>query len=184
RVVADVRAAVEDWPRMRERIRETATELEQRPPPVDPQELAEAKALLDWLEDDHFTFLGFREYALQTVDGEDALASVAGSGLGILRETERKPVSHSFAKLPPDVRRLAREPNLLNLTKANSRATVHRPAYLDYVGVKRFEDGEVHAERRFLGLYTSTAYSASPWQIPVLRRKVQRVVERSGFTKA
>src|SRR5207249_1412289 len=126
--------------------------------------------------------LGFREYELHAEGAEDVLSSVPGSGLGILRETELKPVSHSFAQLPPEVRRLAREPNLLNLTKANSRATVHRPAYLDYVGVKRFDDaGSVSGERRFLGLFTHTAYSASPWEIPVLRRKVERVVERSGF---
>ncbi|HEV8685680.1 MAG TPA: NAD-glutamate dehydrogenase [Gaiellaceae bacterium] len=183
RVLADVRVAVEDWPAMRERMGEIVAELGERPAPVDPDELAEAKALLDWMRDDHFTFLGYREYELSAQDGEDVLSSVLGSGLGILREKEQKPVSHSFAQLPPEVRRLAREPNVLNLTKANSRATVHRPAYLDYVGVKRFDDaGAVAGERRFLGLYTHTAYSASPWDIPVLRRKVERVVERSGFS--
>ena len=110
------------------------------------------------------------------------LRAVPDSGLGILRETDERPISSSFAQLPPEVRRLAREKNLLNLTKANSRATVHRPAYLDYIGVKRFDaTGEVVGERRFLGLYTHTAYSASPWEIPVLRRKAQRVVERSGL---
>ena len=117
-------------------------------------------------------------------DGEDVLRAVAGSGLGILRATDERPISVSFAQLPPEVRRLAREKNLLNLTKANSRATVHRPSYLDYVGVKRFDaDGEVAGERRFLGLYTHTAYSASPWEIPVLRRKAERVVERSGLLR-
>ena len=80
------------------------------------------------------------------------------------------------------MRRLARAKSLLTLTKANSRATVHRPAYLDYVGVKRFDAaGEVTSERRFLGLFTHTAYSASPWEIPLLRRKVENVVERSGL---
>jgi glutamate dehydrogenase len=182
RVLADVRGAVEDWPAMRDRIREVRAELDERPPPLDSEELDEAKALLEWIDDDHFTFLGYREYELHTQDGEDVLSSLPGSGLGILRETERRPVSRSFAQLPPEVRKLAREPNLLNLTKANSRATVHRPAYLDYVGVKRFDDaGAVCAERRFLGLYTHTAYSASPWEIPVLRRKVQRVLDRSGL---
>jgi glutamate dehydrogenase len=181
-VLADVNAAVEDWRPMRERVKEIVAELDVRPPPVDPDELAEAKALLEWMDDDHFTFLGYREYELRTRDGEDVLASVPESGLGILRETEEKPVSRSFALLPPEVRRRAREPNLLNLTKANSRATVHRPAYLDYVGVKRFnEAGAVSGERRFLGLYTHTAYRASPWEIPVLRRKAQGVVDRSGF---
>jgi glutamate dehydrogenase len=183
--LVDVRAAVEDWAPMRERIAEAAAELEDRPPPIASEELAEAKALLEWIGDHHFTFLGYREYELLTRDGEDVLEAVAGSGLGILREREHKPVSHSFSQLPPDVRRLAREPNLLNLTKANARATVHRPGYLDYVGVKRFDEhGAVVAERRFLGLYTSTAYSASPWQIPVLRRKVQGVLDRSGFAPA
>ena len=73
-------------------------------------------------------------------------------------------------------------PGLLTLTKANSRSTVHRPSYLDYVGVKRFdEDGNVIGERRFLGLYTHTAYRASPAEIPILRRKVAAVLERAGF---
>jgi len=182
RVLADVHAAVEDWPAMRERMREIVAELDERPPPVDPEELTEAKALLEWVADDNFTFLGYREYELHTHEGDDVLSSLPGSGLGILRETEGKPASHSFAQLPPEVRRRAREPNLLNLTKANSRATVHRPSYLDYVGVKRFDaTGAVSAERRFLGLYTHTAYKASPWEIPVLRRKAQRVVDRSGL---
>ena len=110
------------------------------------------------------------------------MRAVSGSGLGILRATDERPISVSFAQLPPEVRRLARQKTPLSLTKANSRATVHRPAYLDYVGVKRFDAaGEVSGERRFLGLYTHTAYSASPWEIPVLRRKAQRVVERSGL---
>jgi glutamate dehydrogenase len=182
RALADVHAAVEDWQGMRERIAATVAELDERPTPVPPEELAEAKALLEWMDDDQFTFLGYREYELHMRDGEDVLESVAGSGLGILRETEEKPVSHSFAQLPPEVRRRAREPNLLNLTKANSHATVHRPAYLDYVGVKTFDDtGGVSGERRFLGLYTHTAYRVSPWEIPVLRLKVQDVVDRSGF---
>src|SRR5207249_2628233 len=105
-----------------------------------------------------------------------------GSGLGILREQGAAPVSHSFAQLPPEVRRLARAKHLLNLTRANTRSTVHRPTYLDYVGVKRFdESGEVVSERRFLGLYTTAAYSASPSEIPVQRRKVRGVLDRAGF---
>ena len=134
------------------------------------------------MNDGHFTFLGYREYEILTEDGEDVLRAASGSGLGILRAADERPISVSFAQLPAEVRRLAREKNLLTLTKANSRATVHRPSYLDYVGVKRFDAaGEVAGERRFLGLYTHTAYSASPWEIPGLRRKAQRVVERSGL---
>jgi glutamate dehydrogenase len=182
RILGDVRAAVEDWPAIRERTHAVIAELAERPQPVDPEELSEARDLLAWMDDGHFTFLGYREYDILSEDGEDVLRSVSGSGLGILRDSGERPVSSSFAQLPPDARRLARAKHILNLTKANSRATVHKPVYLDYVGVKRFDDaGDVSGERRFLGLYTHTAYSADPWEIPVLRRKAQRVVDRAGL---
>ena len=91
-------------------------------------------------------------------------------------------VSTAYAKLPPAVRALAREPHVLVLTKANARSPVHRPSYLDYVGVKRFDDdGNVIGEHRFLGLYTTAAYREVSANIPVLRRKAQAVRDRAGF---
>src|SRR6266540_3903934 len=182
RVLDDVRASVEDWAPMIEQVGEILARYEDHPPTIDQVELAEAKALLEWIRDDNFTFLGYREYDLINEGGEDALRSVPGTGLGILRDHGDRPVSNSFAKLPHEVRRLARERHALTLTKANSRATVHRPSYLDYIGVKRFGDnGEVTGEWRFLGLYTSVAYNRSPREIPVLRRKVASVLERASL---
>ena len=182
RVLADVRAAFDDWGPMRERVREILTHLADEPPKVDPDELAEARSLLEWIDQGNFTFLGYRVYDLDDQGGEDVLRPVRGTGLGILRETADRPLSPSFAKLPPEVRRLAREPHLLVLTKANSKATVHRPSYLDYIGIKRFDaDGDVIGEWRFLGLYTSAAYNRNPREIPVLRRKVTRVLESAGL---
>ena len=182
RVLGDVRAAVEDWPQMRERVRGIVSELDEDAPPVDEDELDEARAFLEWIHDGNFTFLGYREYDLRPQDGEDVLRAVPESGLGVLREASSGSVSHSFARLPPEAKKLARAPHLLNLTKANSRSTVHRPSYLDYVGVKKFDaEGEVTGERRFLGLYTFSAYSASALEIPLVRRKVKGVLERAGF---
>jgi len=182
KTLADVKAAVEDWPEMRGRAKEIISVLEENPPDLEPEDLAETRAFLEWIDDNNFTFLGYREYDLTTQDGEEALCAVQDSGLGILRQKNSGPVSHSFAELPPEVRRLARTPKLLNLTKANSRATVHRPSYLDYIGIKKFdESGEVTGERRFLGLYTFTAYSSSAFDIPLVRRKVRYVLERAGF---
>jgi glutamate dehydrogenase len=182
-VLEQVRAAVEDWPEMRERVYSIVSELEENPPaPVEEDDLTEAAALLEWIADDHFTFLGYREYELLTEEGEDVLRNVPGTGLGILRETSPRPVSQSFAKLPPEVRRLAHEPYLLNLTKANSRAIIHRPSYMDYVGIKKFDEGgEVIGERRFLGLYTFSAYSMSVLDVPIVRRKARYVLDRAGF---
>ncbi|TDC46784.1 NAD-glutamate dehydrogenase [Jiangella ureilytica] len=179
-VLRDVREAIEDWPRMRQRAIDIADELEQVPSSIKDPEADEARELLRWLADDHFTFLGYREYQLDQVDGEDVLRAVTGTGLGVLRSDQD--LSGSFGKLPREVRAKAREKRLLVLTKANSKATVHRPAYLDYVGVKTFDAaGEVVGERRFLGLFTSAAYTESVLRIPVLRRKVHEVIEQAGF---
>jgi glutamate dehydrogenase len=182
-VLGQVRTAVEDWQEMRRTVEGIVSELEEDPPPpIDEEDLAEAKAFLEWIANDNFTFLGYREYDLLTEDEEDLLRSVPGTGLGILRETSQKPISQSFAKLPPEVRRLAHATYLLNLTKANSRSTIHRPSYMDYVGIKKFDSsGEVTGERRFLGLYTFSAYSMSALDVPIVRRKARYVLDRAGF---
>ncbi|RSO02676.1 NAD-glutamate dehydrogenase [Streptomyces sp. WAC 06783] len=197
RVLSDVREAVEDWEKMRDAALRIADELPTEPTADDlrDQEVDEARELLRWLAADHFTFLGYREYELTSAPGEsgdeeDVLTAVAGTGLGILRSDpahsdgdDGHPVSPSFNRLPKDARAKAREHRLLILTKANSRSTVHRPSYLDYVGVKKFDaDGNVIGERRFLGLFSSAAYTESVRRVPVIRRKVAEVLDAAGFT--
>ncbi|MDQ3424565.1 MAG: NAD-glutamate dehydrogenase [Actinomycetota bacterium] len=181
RVLRDVREAVEDWQKMQSQARKIIEVLSDDPPSgVDKAEVHEAGELLRWLADAHFTFLGYREYTLAQVDGDDVLKAVSGTGLGILRSDQD--MSQSFGKLPPEVRAKAREKQLLIITKANSKATVHRPAYLDYIGIKCFdESGEVFGERRFLGLFSSAAYTESVTRIPVLRRKAEGVLRMAGF---
>jgi glutamate dehydrogenase len=178
RVLGDVHAAVRDWNPMRETMDRLAGELDERPPSIEADELEEVKAFLGWLADDHFTFLGYREYKFVERDGESGLEAVEDSGLGILSGRPATP----YTQLDPKALALARDPHPLVLTKANSRATVHRPSYLDYIGVKTFgADGQLTGERRFLGLYTSSAYKQSPRAIPLVRGKVERVLARAGF---
>src|SRR5664280_314321 len=198
RVLADVRAAYEDWPAMRQAALDVAGSLGE-PVPTPAAERDEARALLEWMADDHFTFLGYREYNLLVetgaaarigadgvdpetgADGADMLRSIPGTGLGILRHAG-EPVSTSFAKLPAEVRTKARDASLLNLTKSNAYSTVHRPTHLDYVGVKRFDAaGNVVGERRFLGLWSAAAYNMRPEEIPVLRRKLAAVMAQADF---
>jgi len=183
RVLNEVRAAVEDWQQMREKAFEIAAELDPAKLPTTEAEASEVKSFLAWLADDHFTFLGYRDYELgHTTEGEITLDTVPGSGLGILRQPGEKQTSTGFHRLPPGVRALALEPYLLTLTKANTRSTIHRAAYLDYVGVKRFDDqGKPIGERRFLGLYTTAAYRQKPSEVPILRRKVEAILHKADF---
>ena len=113
----------------------------------------------------------------RTAPTASQLRRMKGTGLGILRAKDDGALSQSFSSLPAEIRERAREPlPLLTITKANTRSTVHRGTYLDFIGVKRFApDGSVVGEHRFLGLLTSAAYSMSPRQIPLIDRKVERV---------
>jgi hypothetical protein len=139
--LAEVRAAVTDWPAMRARLEQAAGELQAAQAALPAGATDESVAFLSWLADDHFTLLGYRCHDLIAgADGADGLRLVGGSGLGVLRETEADQLSASFAVLPPKAREMARAPlPLLLVTKANTRSTVHRPGYTDYIGVKRYD---------------------------------------------
>jgi glutamate dehydrogenase len=189
RVLTDVREAVEDWPKMRQRALALADELaaartSDSRPPVPEKDITDSVELLRWLAHDHFTFLGYREYRLVDTDGADggqALEAVLGTGLGILRSDS--PEARALSSMTPEAHEKVLEKRLLIITKANSRATVHRSAYLDYIGFKIFNDaGEVVGERRFLGLFSTAAYRTSVQELPVVRRKVAEVLDRSGLS--
>jgi glutamate dehydrogenase len=179
-VLEDVRQAVEDWPKMRTKALVVAAELEGAPPEgIDADETALAIRFLRWMADNHFTFLGYRDYTLRQTEAGEVIEPVTGSGLGLLRSDP--PLGKAPEVLSAEASAKAHEANILVLTKANSRSTVHRVAHLDYVGVKAYaDDGTVVGERRFLGLYASTAYTESVLRVPLVAEKVQGVLDRSG----
>jgi glutamate dehydrogenase len=179
--LADVRKAVTDFRPMLERVRSVANELGSAALPVPKSHAAEARALLTWMHDGHFVFLGYRHYHLKRGRSRDVLVRDPDSGLGILRGGGPR-TGQNRAPAPivltGQSRIKAREPDLLVLTKANTPSTVHRASYLDYVGIKTFDAaGEVNGEHRFLGLWTSSAYHSSPADIPLLRRKLDAVIQ-------
>nr|MBO2515390.1 NAD-glutamate dehydrogenase [Gammaproteobacteria bacterium] len=179
--LADVRAAVEDWKPMLAKLRDASRELAESRGST-PEMRHEACAFLDWLADDHFTLLGYREYRLRRGASADTLVVVPGTGLGILRETERVPEA---ARLTGAARAVARSPEPLVITKTNARSRVHRPVRLDYVSVKVFDaQGQPRAERRFLGLFTSAAYNERALNVPLLRQKAARLLEHAGVDPA
>lgn len=133
---------------------------------------------LDWLADDHFTFLGFRAYALR--DG--IMHQVAHSGLGMLRDDGSGKVSSSYQELSPELQRELLRPEILWFSKSGRIAPVHRPMYMDFIGIQQYnEAGELIGEYRLLGLFTATAYQLPVWDIPLLRDKVKAVLNSAQF---
>ncbi len=166
----DVRDAVDDWDAMRARLEASVQWLDRTAQPVSAHEVGQATSLLRWLAADHFAFLGYHEYR---VEG-DEFTAVPGTGLGILRgEPDAEGTFHAVAD--------AGDPAVLVMTKDSRRSPVHRPAYLDYVGVRVHEGGRLVGEHRFLGLLTANAYAESVGSIPVLADKVARIAELSGY---
>ncbi len=175
-----VEEAVEDWQRMITRSEETIEMLK------DPafmrgheEQAALACELLSWLNANHFTFLGYREYDVLSDESGVQFKVRPVTGLGILRPDQDPPGTFHAVPLP-DV-----EPELMIITKDNKKSRVHRPAYLDYIAVRIFDSEQrVIGERRFLGLFSSSAYSESVARVPVLRQKAAAVIERSGYDEA
>ncbi|HET6906515.1 MAG TPA: NAD-glutamate dehydrogenase domain-containing protein, partial [Rhodanobacteraceae bacterium] len=180
----DVRASVEDWRAMRDKMLEIADQLPQRRMPFNAEEVAEAQAFLRWAVDDHFTFLGFREYAVIEAGGDELLQAKPDSGLGILRSMDLAVAPRSLKSLVASKLPVSGSMDAIILTKTNARSRVHRPGYMDYIGVLCFDDkGKPVGEQRFLGLFTSTAYMRRPQDVPLVRQKVEAVMQRSGLRR-
>jgi glutamate dehydrogenase len=178
-MLSDLYAAVADWPAVKASVATVLSSLGGAAKVVPLDELDEARAYLAWIADNHFTLLGYRDYDRISEGDTTKLRPVAGSGLGILRET---PTAERFEDLQA-ASVDADAPGLLVLAKSGARSTVHRPGQLDQISVNRFDaSGKLVGERRFLGLYTSNTYHASLAEIPLLRRKLAQVMERSGFS--
>lgn len=184
-VLTDVREVVEDTPRMIDTAETLAAGLLAAPPPLPAEEVADGSALLRWLAGGHFTFLGYRHYELIWTSTDDhgtepALRAVLASGLGVLRKDS---IATRGFTTGPDIDPLAR--NLLVLTQASSPATVYRPVYPHYIGVKIFnERGEVTGEHRFLGVLSTAAMHQDVRDIPVIGRTVREVIRRAGVPAA
>lgn len=183
RTLNDVRACVADWRAMRGRIEEAVKTFSSNPPPLPIDEVAEANQFLQWLCADNFTFLGVREYRFSP-DSDASDDITTGEGLGILRDPEVKVLRRGteMVVMTSEIREFMREPTLLIVIKANVSSRVHRRVRMDYVGIKLYTpDGRLEGELRLVGLFTSGAYTRSVRQIPYVRHKVTRVLQRAGF---
>jgi len=190
KVLDDVRRATEDWQAMRSTVHQVARHLDRPLTTVDAAEAHETAAFLWWLDNDHFTFLGYRAYKFTDPEWPSGPAEtlitgiVPGSGLGILRDESVSLFDglRALDALPPDVQDYVRKADLVRVTKANMRSTVHRPVHLDTIFVKWLDDQDmIVGEHLFVGLFTSVAYYRMVREVPFLRKKVDRILDRAGF---
>jgi len=173
----DVRMAVSDWRSIEKQARDATSKMPDWAPGVDQNLMQESREFMKWLMDDHFIFLGVRDYVVEKRNNRYQLKLVTGSGLGILRETDKTVTSRPLSSLAVEVRKRQNTVPLI-ITKTNARSTIHRAGYLDYIGVLHInEKGRTIGERRFLGLFTSQAYRQNAMDTPLVRVRAQRVMD-------
>lgn len=183
-VLSDVRLAVNDWKPILARLNETIAIWRDTPPPGEENLRFELMEFLRWLMDDHFTFVGYREYRFSGKGKAARYETVRGSGLGILRDASRKILRgpDGLTTASGEILHFMQQPEPILITKANVKTRVHRPVHMDYIGVKIFDRrGRVIGERRFVGLFTSQSYARRAQDVPLLRQKVRNVQRRAEY---
>ena len=165
--LADVHAAVADWPRMQAAMQEDARTLPDQ----------EGAALLRWLAGGMLTQLG---HVIQNRDGS------VGAALGICRASEapllaKASYERAFAWFDQLGERGIEVPRAPLIVKANRIARVHRRVPLDLFIVPVMAGGKVTALSVHAGVWTSAALAAAPDRIPSMRSQLDALMVRFGF---
>ena len=184
RIVNEVSHCVEDFSALKDRVVRTSDELNQLPCEKTKKEIKESQDFLTWLANDHFTFLGCDEFSIEKKNGKTYIVRDESGDLGSFRYHQISNNRRNLEELPDEIQAFVLSSDIINFFKSGERSRIHRPAYPDYIVVKRFnEKGEVIGGVRFMGLYTSIVYIDSPNNIPLIRQKLQQVHKLSGFDK-
>ncbi|MBP0049517.1 NAD-glutamate dehydrogenase [Marinobacterium sp. AK62] len=180
-VLSEVEATVQDFDHMLAKTDDLLAIYDKAPNQMDADDVQETRDFIRWLKE-HFTFLGYDEFVLTGEGDKQQLEPVANSGLGLLRDDREGFDQGPLFSEERDVGAFTLVPELLSFTKSSRKSRVHRPAYPDYISIKRFDkQGKLVGESRFLGLYTSAVYLHGSTDIPVVRHKVKAVMQRSGL---
>ncbi|WP_434339558.1 NAD-glutamate dehydrogenase [Motilimonas cestriensis] len=182
-VLGDVALVVHDWQAMCKQLDKVIKQLKESAYHGDPEHKTQVLSFLAWLAEHNLTMMGYREYAIEAVKGDYKINPKMDTSLGLMKKGQGQEI-HLLSQLPKTAQEEAASEELLILTKTNVKSRVHRPAYIDHIGIKQFnKQGRVVGEHRFIGLYASSLYNSSATQIPMVRHKVESIMAKSGLIK-
>ncbi|MFT4346637.1 NAD-glutamate dehydrogenase [Bartonella ancashensis] len=184
-VLEQVNVAVRDWQPMLEEIRKRIHAYQTNLPQNYQKEKTKTIEFLQWLMNNNFTFLGLRVYDFAHNTGPSKAFKAGDTELGILTDASIRVIgSTDVEKHSQEILSFMESDALFIVTKADSRSKVHRPVWLDYIGLKIFDEkGSLCGELRIVGLFTSSAYTHSVLQIPFLKDKVETIIQRLGYNR-
>ena len=186
-VLEDVRVAVHDWRTMTDVMTEVLNSLKKAPANLEADRVTEVREFLSWVRDGNFTFLGYENTAFVGPAGEQKVKSDRKLAKGLLARPQHQVFKRmqDGLPIPVEVRTFVHRPDIMMVTKANLRSTVHRAVHLDTICIKSYDaEGRVSGQHCFVGLFTASAYNRSPADIPLLSRKVKRVLDMAGLPRS
>ena len=178
-VLSLVKQSVVDWRSVLDRLTVVRDDIKELHIRVDKNDLSESLAFLDWIEDNAFVFLGYAEYSIKMGERNANFKALNDSKLGILKLCD-----------PDDLKVVSRdlletsdfENAVIEITKSDNKSLIHRPAHLDVIRIKKYnKKGDLEGEHRFFGLFTSLVFYQNAKKIPIIRRKIEKVINKSGF---
>ena len=186
----DLKCAIGDFKPMVDFLDDTITELSMQHGSVAKDVLDEACEFLMWIRDGNFVLLGSRTYNYEQANTGKKRSydyakpeMVKKTCLGILRDTQKLVLRQGSepANISSNVQAFLSDKDPVTVAKSNLFSRVHRRVRMDYISIKQYDDtGVVRGETRFVGLFTADAYGRSPKFVPLIRRKIERVVARFG----
>jgi glutamate dehydrogenase len=174
KVFKQIRTAVNDWQPMLEAMQQAKQSVGSL---GDETVRNEQQAFVDWLMQDNFTFLGYRKYQHK----KNQLVAVKDTGFGLLSPTLDAD-SNDASQLAVEDYKIEKQSDLVVITKVNVISKIHRKGNLDYIGLLETDDqGNVIAEHRFIGLFTSVATNTNSLNIPYICSKIKVLIKQFGF---
>lgn len=108
------------------------------------------------------------------------VTAIPGSGLGMLRSDS---TAETITPLDGALGQQVQDVSCLSIGKSHAVLPVHRVTHPDLVAVRFSDDEGRLIERRFAGLFSSTAYTGSVLSIPLISDKVEQILTDSGWAR-
>jgi len=178
-ILNDIRLATSDWQVMLRRLDGIISDFGSGAVPFDHETRQETISFLRWLGMDHFTFLGSKSYRFKG-NNVDAIPE---SSLGLFRNPDYVVLRHDGDMVDsfPELQKLAELDTPITILKTNMKAIVHRRVHMDQIFIVFYENGQPVGLHSFIGLFTSAAYTMRANQVPLLERKINKIIAKTSF---
>lgn len=184
-LIETINLVVNDWPKMLEMIKGSLINIDNIANFVkNDSYISEIKDFISWVIDGNFVLLGIKEFDIKKDKDKYVLNGVDNGDLGIFSSPHDEMRPGVINSTPQEIADSVKNPYIIEILKSRYRSKVHRIANAERIRIQKFSnDGKVIGEFRIIGLFTSSAYNQSVTSIPLVRRKVDKVINDSGYIK-